>query len=98
MVHEVYGHYRQGLVDEREQILEYLGEDFLALEELRTYFPARYQEAMLTTNKTAELQNPLPLPPPFVKVLVKVKGYMQITTCSYEFLMAEEVRFELTEV
>ena len=34
-----YGHYRQGLVDERELILDYLGEDFLALEELRTYFP-----------------------------------------------------------
>ena len=28
-------HYRQGLVEEREAILEFPGEDFLALEELK---------------------------------------------------------------
>ena len=46
MVDEIYGKYRQGLVDERERILDYLGENFLALEELRTYFPDRYRKAM----------------------------------------------------
>jgi integrase len=43
MVDEVYGKYRPGLVDERERILDYLGEDFLAEEELRIFFPERYQ-------------------------------------------------------
>ena len=46
MVDEVYGLYRQGLVDEREQILDYLGDDFLSLEELKTAFPDRYQKKM----------------------------------------------------
>jgi len=46
MIDEVYGKYRQGLVEEREQILDYLGEDYLALEELRTYFPERYRRRM----------------------------------------------------
>jgi integrase len=46
MVDRTYGYYRHGLVDERELILDYLGENFLALEELRTYFPDRYQERM----------------------------------------------------
>ncbi len=32
MVDEVYGSYRHGLVDEKEKILNYLGEDFLSLE------------------------------------------------------------------
>lgn len=54
MIDEVYGNYRQGLVDEREMILDYLGEDFLALEELRTYFPDRYQKAMKVTVKNPE--------------------------------------------
>ena len=54
MVDEVYGKYRQGLVDEREQILEYFGEDFLALEELRTYYPDRYQKVISATNTTSE--------------------------------------------
>jgi hypothetical protein len=27
------------LVDERERILDYLGEDFLSIKELKTYFP-----------------------------------------------------------
>jgi integrase len=31
MVNEVYGKYRKGLVEERERILEFMGEDFLAL-------------------------------------------------------------------
>ena len=48
MIDEVYGKYRQGLVDEREQILSYLGEDFLALEELRTAFPELYGRRMAT--------------------------------------------------
>lgn len=43
MVDEVYGTYRNGLIDERQGILDYLGEDFLALEELRIAFPERYQ-------------------------------------------------------
>jgi integrase len=46
MIDEVYGKYRQGLVDERELILDYLGEDFLNLEELKTAFPDRYQKKM----------------------------------------------------
>jgi integrase len=46
MIDENYGAYRKGLVDERQKILDYLGEDFLALEELRTAFPERYQERM----------------------------------------------------
>ena len=46
MIDRVYGKYRQGLVDEREAILEYLGEDFLALEELKTGFPERYSRKM----------------------------------------------------
>lgn len=55
MVDESYGkNYRQGLIDEREQILDYLGDDFLAVEELRTYFTDRYQKAMAVTSKTPE--------------------------------------------
>jgi len=46
MIDRVYGKYRQGLVDEREAILDYLGEDFLALEELKTAFPERYRKKM----------------------------------------------------
>ena len=42
----IYGPYRQGLVDERQQILDYLGNDFLSLEELRTAFPERYRQRM----------------------------------------------------
>jgi integrase len=45
-IDEVYGSYRQGLVEERERILDYLGEDFLALEELKTFFPERYRIRM----------------------------------------------------
>jgi len=52
MIDRTYGHYRQGLVDEREKILDYLGEDFLALEELRTYFPDRYRERMAVDVKS----------------------------------------------
>jgi integrase len=43
MIDEVYGKYRKGLIDERERILDYLGEDFLSVEELKTAFPERYQ-------------------------------------------------------
>lgn len=46
MIDEVYGDYRQGLVNEREKILDYLGEDFLSLEEMKTYFPERYGRFM----------------------------------------------------
>ncbi|WP_243374408.1 DUF3596 domain-containing protein [Geotalea sp. SG265] len=46
MIDEVYGAYRQGLVDEKENILNFLGEDFLALEELKLAFPERYQRKM----------------------------------------------------
>lgn len=46
MVDRVYGTYRQGLIEERTAILDYLGDDFLALEELRTAFPERYQRKM----------------------------------------------------
>ena len=49
MVDEVYGAYRQGLVDERERILDYLGEDFLSLEELKVAFPDRYRLRMAIT-------------------------------------------------
>jgi len=54
MVDRTYGHYRQGLVDERELILDYLGEDFLALEELRTYFPDRYRKRMAVADTLPE--------------------------------------------
>lgn len=54
MVDEVYGSYRQGLVDERELILNYLGEDFLALEELKMAFPERYRRRMATTEPALE--------------------------------------------
>jgi integrase len=54
MVDQTYGQYRQGLVDERELILDYLGEDFLVLEELRTYFPDRYRERMAVTANPPE--------------------------------------------
>jgi integrase len=54
MVDRTYGKYRQGLVEEREKILDYLGEDFLALEELRTYFPDRYRARMAVDNKSPE--------------------------------------------
>lgn len=54
MVDRTYGNYRQGLVDERELILDYLGEDFLALEELRTCFPDRYRERMAVNDKSPE--------------------------------------------
>ncbi|QEM67402.1 tyrosine-type recombinase/integrase [Geobacter sp. FeAm09] len=46
MIDEVYGRYRKGLVEERQEILDYLGDDFLALEELRTAFPERYRQKM----------------------------------------------------
>lgn len=42
MIDRVYGNYRDGLVDEREQILDYFGESFLSLEELKVAFPHRY--------------------------------------------------------
>jgi integrase len=48
MIDDVYGKYRQGLVEEREKILDYLGEDFLALEELKIFFPERYYKQMTT--------------------------------------------------
>lgn len=57
MVDEVYGAYRHGLVGEKQRILDYLGEDFLSLEELRTEFPERYRmrialpDASLQTTK-----------------------------------------------
>lgn len=46
MIDEVYGSYRKGLIEERQLILDYLGEDFLALEELRSAFPDRYRQRM----------------------------------------------------
>ncbi|WP_026843298.1 tyrosine-type recombinase/integrase [Citrifermentans bremense] len=46
MIDRVYGQYRQGLVDERQAILDYLGEDFLAMEELKIGFPDRYHRRM----------------------------------------------------
>jgi integrase len=54
MIDEVYGTYRHGLVDEKEAILDYLGEDSLALEELKTTFPERYRcrMAVETPEKT----------------------------------------------
>ena len=55
MIDEVYGQYRQGLVEEREKILDYLGEDFLALEELRTHFPDRYRERMADSSKSPKI-------------------------------------------
>lgn len=56
MVDRTYGQYRQGLVDEREKILEYRGEVFLALEELRTYFPERHRKGMtITLNVTRHM-------------------------------------------
>uniref|UniRef100_A0A831UEV1 DUF3596 domain-containing protein n=1 Tax=Geobacter metallireducens TaxID=28232 RepID=A0A831UEV1_GEOME len=54
MVDEVYGSYRQGLVEERERILDYLGEDFLALEELKLAFPERYHRRMASTAPSPE--------------------------------------------
>lgn len=47
MIDEVYGVYRKGLIEEQQMILDYLGEDFLALEELRTAFPERYRSKMV---------------------------------------------------
>jgi len=35
--------YRLGFIDERQEILDYLMDDFLALEKLRTAFPERYR-------------------------------------------------------
>jgi integrase len=55
MIDRVYGQYRQGLVDEREAILDYLGEDFLAFEELKIGFPDRHRRAV------EELQRPTPI-------------------------------------
>jgi integrase len=46
MVYEKYGKYRDGLVNEREMILDYLGEDFLEPEELKNSFPERYRRNM----------------------------------------------------
>jgi len=54
MIDRIYGQYRQGLVEEKEQILNYLGEDFLALEELKLSFPYRYQAAMQRNMPAAE--------------------------------------------
>lgn len=41
-------------MDEQELILDYLGEVFWALEELRTYFPDQYRERMTIADKTPE--------------------------------------------
>lgn len=38
--------YRHGLMNEKEKILNFLGEDFLALEELKMAFPERYRQRM----------------------------------------------------
>jgi integrase len=46
MIYEKYGKYRDGLVNEREMILDYLGEDFLEPEELKNSFPERYLQKM----------------------------------------------------
>jgi len=73
MIDEVYGVYRQGLIDDRQEILDYLGDDFLALEELRTAFPEPCRQLQ------SRQQKPLNLPALFVKVLVKVRGCMPIT-------------------
>lgn len=54
MVDRTYGKYRQGLVEERELILDYLGEDYLALEELRIYFPDRYRDRMAVDTTSPE--------------------------------------------
>jgi len=54
MIDRVYGQYRKGLVEEKEQILEYLGEDFLALEELKVTFPERYRAAMKSAGAILE--------------------------------------------
>ena len=43
MIDSVYGNYRKGLVEERPRILDFLGEDFLLLEEMKSYFLDRYQ-------------------------------------------------------
>ena len=47
MIDEVYGRYRQGLIEERGEIIDYLGEGFLSLEELKVSFPERYRKRML---------------------------------------------------
>jgi integrase len=57
MIDEVYGTYRNGLVDEREAILVYLGEDFLALEELKLAFPERYQRKMALPTIPTQIAN-----------------------------------------
>jgi len=54
MIDEVYGKYRKGLVEEREAILDYLGEDFLGLEELKIAFPERYKARMAVKDKGPE--------------------------------------------
>lgn len=46
MIDRIYGKYRKGLIEERSAILDYLGDDFLALEELKTAFPDRYNKTM----------------------------------------------------
>lgn len=65
MVDEVYGSYRHGLVEEKEGILNYLGEDFLALEELRTAFPERYQRRMAIRQQSPETAKAPDLPATF---------------------------------
>ncbi|WP_052263388.1 site-specific integrase [Geobacter pickeringii] len=39
MIFEVYGRYREGLVEEKQQILDYLGEDFLNPEKASALVP-----------------------------------------------------------
>lgn len=65
MIDEVYGSYRQGLVEERERILDYLGEDFLALEEMKLAFPERYRRRMATTEPAHETAKAPGLPATF---------------------------------
>ena len=43
-------------MDERERILNFLGEDFLSIEELRTYFPDRYRKRMSIAVKSPEIE------------------------------------------
>jgi integrase len=73
MIFGTYGDYRSGLVDERQKILDYLGEDFLAEEELRTAFPERIRVKTVMENIMVNAKAPV-LPVTFGQSVGQIQG------------------------
>ena len=84
MIDRVYRNYRDGLADEREQILEYFGEGFLPLEELRVALPHRMPPVWQQRRRECKRKKPLRTPPNHSKDSVQIRSFIQITTRNSE--------------